>query len=170
MNVSPIEIYKDEARANNPKLKKGDRAYIISISYGGRGTGDPERYNGHVLAHEVEIQSYGKKQGTAVDVNNGQYTKTQISVGWDIIRRTWEDVEALVAELTPLMIAEGEESISEDIASCEKWAIDYAVEGSPKGHKLNRESLAKLATAKVTGPVLETYTELVARVQRSVSS
>lgn len=75
-------------------FKKGDKVFIVRVSLLDTGA--------HVSGQEVELQSLGARQGTAISVADGQFTQVRVYREFDLLVATREEVESIAAKVGPL--------------------------------------------------------------------
>jgi len=108
--------------ANKPALKKGDVVYWVTV-------GDNEAGVAEYWVPQVRIESWGKRQGTAVYTNEERYALRRFYTDNAVMLRTKEEVEAYCAERG---IARSEQTKARLLVITQDWIEEYSSKAKPE--------------------------------------
>ena len=133
--------------SDNSKFKKGMTAFQISVW--GR---DKETMKVTVSIRELEIQSFGKKQGTATSEENGEFLQHLLYPDITILAHNIEDAREMAAEVG---LDESERGIAATLRNSKSWVAEYDGVSKPEIVARVKGEVAYLETATPSFGIIE---------------
>ena len=144
-------LTKLENRANllsdNSKFKKGMTAFQVS-----RWGVDYETKKVTVRIRKIQIESFGKIQGTATCKEDGDFIGVSLSPKLTILAHTVEDARKMAEQVG---LNESRREIAGSLRCSKSWIEDYSSEAKPSVVARAKAELAFLETAKPSSDIIE---------------
>ncbi len=133
--------------SDNSGFKKGMTAYRVSVWGVDRATGHTK-----VAIRKLEIQSFGKKQGTAISLENGEFIKRHLRPDITILAHTMEDARQMAEELG---LYESGMRIASSLDCKREWLRDYSGRWNAEAVKMAEEEIDVLEGASPSFEIVE---------------
>lgn len=160
-NNTTINDIRAELNSRNPKLKKGDTCFLVEVRQGyhwqTREGLRLEEFNGIIACRAVTIQSLGKIQGTATDIDTGSSIYHRIYPELQVMAKTKEDCLAIAETYKQQFLENGKACLAHTIKREHEWVEKYGSKARPEVLQEAQATIEALETYEVGAPVVRFY-------------
>jgi hypothetical protein len=149
--TNETKLQKADGLANlmsdNSKFKKGSTAFEVR-----HWETDDQTEKVTVQIRKIQIESFGKKQGTATAEESGTFIGVNLSPKFSILAHSLDDAKKMAAQLG---LHESAMSIAGSLRCAKSWLDNYSCRAKPAVVAKAKAKIAFLETAKPSFNITE---------------